>query len=176
MAHAGSSANSKNSAAFDEAYRKYLADTTKEEEKDDKKEDEKDTTSDTEINADDLEEEEVKTADRMDIVDTDTSVDENLVKAVKELKEGEIGIKTYQAGGNSKVMALILRMDPEAERGKDEDGKEIDYYADCHEQTLHLMKDEEFQKMVDEKVAAVKATVTVNNRAIKAAKPKDMFF
>ncbi len=157
------SKNGKNTEAFDVAYRQYLTDSETESEED----------TDTEKDAETSEEEkEPETADRIDAIDED--MDEELLKVVKEIKEGDIGIKTYQKGGTTKTMALILRMDPEAERGKDEDGKAIDYYADSHSQTLQYMKYDELDKEINEKIAALKDKVTVSNRAIKAADPRDM--
>lgn len=151
--------NGKNSDAFDVAYRQYLADTTEE--------DEEDTTV-----TDEDTEEEPETATRNDAIDED--MDEELVKAIKELGLGEIGIKTYQAGGTTKTMALILRMDPEAERGEDEDGNSVNYYADSHEQTLEYMKYDEMDEMIETKVEELSATVTLNKRAINAADPQEM--
>lgn len=143
----------KNSAAFDEAYRKYLADTTKKTE----------TTSKEETPA---------TATRNDLADV--SMDEELLKVIKTINEGEISIKTYQQGGTTKTMALIFRMDPEAERGKDKDGKDIDFYADSHEQILQHMKYEELNEEIDKEVKELTDKVTVNKQAINAADPMDM--
>lgn len=157
--------NGKNGAAFDVAYRQYLKDTTEESEKED--------TAETDEKTDDKEEEkEPETATRNDTIDK--NMDEELLKVIKELGKGEIGIKTYQKGGTTKTMSLILRMDPEAERGKDEDGKEIDYYADSHSQTLQYMKYDELKEEINNKVKELQATVMVNKRAINAADPKDM--
>lgn len=151
--------NGKNGDAFDIAYRQYLADNAEEEETEETTEEE-------------TEEEEVKTATRNDVIDED--MDEELLKVLKEINEGEIAIKTYQKNGTTKTMALILRMDPEAERGTDEDGKAIDYYADSHDQTLQYMKYDELDKEIEAKIKDVSATVTVNDRAIKVADPEAM--
>lgn len=151
--------NGRNGDAFDIAYRQYLADTTEE-----TKEETTTTTEETE--------EEPETAARNDAIDED--MDEELLKVIKELKEGEIGIKTYQKSGTTKTMALILRMDPEAERGKDEDGNAIDYYADSHSQTLQYMKYEELSKEIDKKIEELTASVTINKSAVNAADPADM--
>ena len=151
--------NGRNGDAFDIAYRQYLADTTEE-----TKEETTTTTEETE--------EEPETAARNDSIDED--MDEELLKVIKELKEGEIGIKTYQKSGTTKTMALILRMDPEAERGKDEDGNAIDYYADSHSQTLQYMKYEELSKEIDKKIEELTASVTINKSAVNAADPADM--
>ncbi len=148
--------NGKNGDAFDVAYRQYLADTTEE--------DEKDTKEETE--------EELKTATRNDAIDED--MDEELVKVLKAMNKGEAAVKTYQKNGTTKTMALILRMDPEAERGTDKDGNAVDYYADSHDQTLQYMKYDELDKEIEAKVKEVADTVTVNERAIKAANPEAM--
>lgn len=149
--------NGKNGTAFDVAYRQYLKDTTKE------------TDSKTDSKTD---EEEPATATRNDVVDE--SMDENLLKVLKEIDEGQAAIKTYQKGGTTKTMAFILRMDPEAERGKDEDDKEIDFYADSHDQILQYMKYDELAEEITKKVSELADKVVINKRAINAAKPKDM--
>lgn len=153
--------NGKNGDAFDLAYRQYLEDTMTEDEGDEEDKD-----------AEEEEKEEPKTATRNDTIDE--NMDEALLKVIKELGEGEIGIKTYQKDGTTKTMALILRMDPEAERGKDEDGKAIDYYADSHDQTLQYMKYEEFSEEINKKVKELTDKVTLNKSAIKAANPAKM--
>ncbi len=155
--------NGKNGDAFDVAYRQYLADNTAE-----------DTETKDESATDETldEEEELETATRNDVIDEE--LDEELVKVLKEMNEGEIAVKTYKKNGTTKTMALILRMDPEAERGKDKDGKDIDYYADSHDQTLQYMKYDELDKEIEAKVKEVTKTVTVEDRAIKAADPKAM--
>lgn len=155
--------NGKNGDAFDVAYRQYLADTAEEEEEE---------PQDDESTTDDELEEELETAARNDVIDED--MDEELVKVLKEMSEGEIAVKTYQKNGTTKTMALILRMDPEAERGTDEDGNAIDYYTDSHDQTLQYMKYDEMDKEIEEKVKEVAKTITVNDDAIKAADPKAM--
>lgn len=156
--------NGKNGNAFDVAYRQYLADTAEEEEEGTETKDE--SVTDEEV------EKEPETATRNDVIDED--MDEELVKVLKEMSEGEIAVKTYQKNGTTKTMALILRMDPEAERGTDEDGNAIDYYADSHDQTLQYMKYDEMDKEIEEKVKEVAKTITVNDDAIKAADPKAM--
>lgn len=156
--------NGKNGNAFDVAYRQYLADTAEEEEEKTETEDESVT--------DEALEDELETATRNDMIDED--MDEELVKVLKEMNEGEIAVKTYKKNGTTNTMALILRMDPEAERGKDKDGNAIDYYADSHDQTLQYMKYDELDKEIEEKVKEVAKTVTVEERAIKAADPEAM--
>ncbi len=156
--------NGKNGDAFDVAYRQYLTDTTEEEEE--STEAENGSVTDEELD------EELETATRNDTIDED--MDEELVKVLKEMDEGEIAVKTYQKNGTTKTMALILRMDPEAERGTDENGNAVDYYADSHSQTLQYMKYDEMDEEIEKKAEEVAKTVTVNDRAIKAADPKAM--
>lgn len=165
--------NGKNGDAFDVAYRQYLTDTETETDTDTKTETENHDHDHDHDHAEEEEEvEEPQTATRNDAIDED--MDEELVKVIKELGKGEIGIKTYQKNGTTKTMALILRMDPEAERGKDEAGNAIDYYADSHDQTLQYMKYEELAEEINAKVKELANTVTVNKSAINAADPKDM--
>lgn len=154
--------NGQNGNAFDVAYRQYLADTAKEEDK---------KTADSSVTDESLEEE-PKTATRNDVIDED--MDEELLKVLKTMAEGEIAVKTYKKNGTTKTMALILRMDPEAERGTDKDGKAVDYYADSHDQTLQYMKYDELDKEIEAKIKEVAKTLTVEERAIKAADPEAM--
>lgn len=122
------------------------------------------------------EEEEETTAQRYDMFEDDFS-DEDLFKAVSEVEVGTAAIKTYQKSGQTKTMALIFRMDSEAERTEeDEDGNitEVDYYEENHDVVLQYMKYEEFDKEVDEKIAEVADKVIYNNRALKSPRLKEM--
>lgn len=123
---------------------------------------------------------ETPTAERNDIV-AEKASDEELVKAIRAVQEGSAGIQTYQKNGTTKTMALIFRMDPEAERTetvKDEDGKEttkeVDYYAEEKENVLSYMKYEEFDKEVKEKIAALSDKIVRHKRALNAADVKEM--
>ena len=98
-----------------------------------------------------------------------TITDEELIKAIQSLKEGEAGIKTYKANGTTKKAALILRMDPEAEREKD-----VDFYKDSHQQTLQFMKYKEFDEEVKKAADELLKVAVFNNRAIKAGDPAQM--
>jgi len=104
-------------------------------------------------------------------VDVDSSADgnENLEKLIKEMKFNEIKILEYEDDSKTPTIALVLRMDPEADRGKDEDGKEIDYYAEQVEAILYSMKFEEFNKELIAKMDTLK--VEVNKKAINAGDP-----
>ena len=92
-----------------------------------------------------------------------------MIKAIQSLTEGEAAIKTYKANGTTKKAALILRMDPEAERGEKED-----FYKDSHQQTLQFMKYDEFDKEVKEVAAELLKVAVFNNRAIKAGDPAQL--
>ena len=189
--------NGKNGDAFDVAYRAYLADQKADEEASKTTTDSNGSTTTTttttsttttttttttaadhdhdhdhEDDKADTEEAKPETATRNDYIDED--MDEELLKLLKEMKEGTATIKTYKKGGTTNTMAFVLRMDPEAERGKDEDGKAIDYYKDSHDQTLQYMKYDEMDKEIKEMVESLKEKVVYTERAIKAAKPKEM--
>lgn len=116
----------------------------------------------------DEEEEEEEHNHRVD-VDSSKDGNENLEKLIKEMKFNEVKILEYEDDSETPTIALVLRMDPEAERGKDEDGKEIDYYADQVEAILYSMKFEEFNKEIIAKMDTLK--VEVNKKAINAGDP-----
>lgn len=186
--------NGKNGDAFDVAYRAYLADQKAEEAAKTTTASTTSTTTTTttaatttttttaandhdhdhdhEDEKTEAEETTPETATRNDYIDED--MDEELLKVLKEMKEGSAAIKTYKKNGTTNTMAFVLRMDPEAERGKDKDGKAIDYYKDCHDQTLQYMKYDEMDKEIKELVETLKDKVVYTDRAIKAAKPKEM--
>lgn len=158
-------AGEKTGAGFDKVYAQYTAD----EKAASKDKDDSATTDKTE-----------STAQRNDIVAAEAS-DEDLVKAIQAVAEGAAGIQTYQKGGTTKTMALIFRMDPEAERTetvKDENGKEtvkeVDYYAEQKDTVLSYMKYDEFDKEVQEKIDALGDKIVRHNRALKAADVDEM--
>lgn len=176
---------------FQKIYRQFLADTAEEEEKDeDTQEDDKTEKATTETEADhdhdhdhDEEEttdsdkkEEEQTAERQDVVKVADGVDEELVKAVEKITEGEAKVVTYKKGGTTNTLAFIFRMDPEAERGQDEDKKDIDYYEETRDQTLQHMKYEEFDKEVKERMETLKKDAVINERALKAVDFIDLLF
>lgn len=122
------------------------------------------------------EEEEETTAQRYDMFKDDFA-DEDLFKAVNEIPVGTAAIKTYQKSGKTKTMALIFRMDSEAERTEeDEDGnvKEVDYYKENHDVVLEYMKYEEFNEEVEKKIAEFADQIIYNNRALKSPRLKEM--
>ncbi len=104
-------------------------------------------------------------------VDVDSSRDgnDNLEKLIKEMSFGEVKILEYEDDSETPTIALVLRMDPEADRGEDEDGQAIDYYADQVETILYSMKFEEFNEELLAKMDTLK--VDVNKRAINACDP-----
>ncbi len=116
--------------------------------------------------------EEEKTLNRTDVVGE--NMDEELLKKVKEIKEGDIDIKEYKKGGTTKTVALIFRLDPEEQRGKDKDGKEIDYYEDNRDQTLQLLKYDAFNADVEAKVKALRATAELNESAFDSVEMAKM--
>lgn len=131
------------------------------------------TTTTTGSGAQIVEGEEVTTLTRQDIVKVADGVDEELVKAVTAIPEGEAAVKTYKKNGTTNTMAVIFRLDPEAQRGK-KDGKDIDFYADSHDQTLQHMKYEEFDAEVQKQMDELAKDAVVNQKALKAADIKEM--
>lgn len=160
---------------FQKIYRQFLADTAEKEEEE-KKDDE--TTEETKKEAsqeEDKKEEEQK-AERQDVVKVADGVDEELVKAVEKITEGEAKVVTYKKGGTTNTLAFIFRMDPEAERGQDADKKDIDYYEETRDQTLQHMKYEEFDKEVKKRMETLKKDAVINERALKAVNFIDLLF
>ncbi len=102
-------------------------------------------------------------------VDSSQEGNENLEKLIKEMKFNEVKILEYEDDSETPTIALVLRMDPEADRGEDEDGNEIDYYAEQVETILYMMKFEEFNEQIVAKMDTFK--VEVNKRAINAGDP-----
>lgn len=145
-------------------------------------------------------------AARNDIV-AEHADDEDLVKVIKEVAEGTAAIKTYKKGGSTKTMALIFRMDPEAERetkkeettttttgagattttaaittttvsgatgttttttGTTTEKEPVSYYEGQHDYIIQYMKYDEFNKEVEERITAVKATMIRHEAALNA--------
>ncbi len=137
------------------------------------------TTTTTANNTDDKKEEtteKVQTAERYDMF-KDEFGDEELYKAIKEVKIGEAAIKTYKKNGSTKTMALIFRMDPEAERDtKDDKGNvtKVDYYKENREYVLENLKFEEYNKEIEKKMEEIEKNVVRNERALKAPDLKEM--
>ncbi len=156
---------------FQKIYRQFLADTAEEEETADETADTDSTDAgDTTGESADTttEEEEPETTTRQDILKEADGVDEELVKAVEGIAEGEAKVVTYKQGGTTNTLALIFRMDPEADRGQDEDGKDIDYYEENRDQTLQYMKYDEFDAEVKERMEQLMKDAVINEKALYA--------
>ncbi len=192
---------------FDEnVYAAYIADeeaAKEENKKDESKEDERDsktveepaeestsdnadeTTEDTDkettddADKDDADKEDEKlTATRNDMFKEDFA-DEDLLKAVESVPEGTAAIKTYQKNGTAKTMALIFRMDPEAERNTaDKDGNEVvvDYVGDLNDTILQYMKFDEFDTDVKKEIDAITDSVIYHKAALNAADLEEMVY
>lgn len=108
------------------------------------------------------------------VISEDTSTPKGLIEKIKELEFNKAAIVEYTTDANDGVAgvaskALVLRLDPEADR-TDEEGNAIDtYYADQHDAILYYMRYDEFDKEVKDKMATL--AVTVNDKAIKACDP-----
>lgn len=172
---------------FQEIYRQFKADTA--EEKDEDKDDSTTTTTTgtttgttaagattttasgtttTTTGEDKKEEEKKEETQRVDIVKTADGVDEELVKAVEKIAEGEAKVVTYKQGGTANTLALIYRMDPEADRGQDADKKDIDYYEQSRDQTLQHMKYDEFDAEVKKRMEQLMKDAVINDKALHA--------
>lgn len=103
-------------------------------------------------------------ANRKDI-DANTYDDEDFTDAIKSLEFNEAKVVTYKKGGETLTAALILRLDPEADRGEG-----VDYFADSHEQVVYGAKFEEYDKELKDYIKTLK--VEINDRAVKACDPK----
>ena len=122
----------------------------------------------TTTKAEDKEEETPKDPNRVD-VDSKVSGDAELAKEIKKLKFNEVKIVEYKNSSGKATKALVLRLDPEADRGEDKDGKAVDYFADQNKAILYQLKNEEFNKDVDAKIE--KLDVDINSRAVNACDP-----
>lgn len=105
---------------------------------------------------------------RVDITD-DESGDKELVAALNEMEFNEVKIIDYKTDAGVATKALVLRLDPEADRGEDEDGNAVDYFAEQKEAILYHLKFDEFNEEVKKVVDGLK--VTVNTAAVKACDP-----
>ncbi len=104
-------------------------------------------------------------------VDVDSAAEGNdaLEKLIKEMAFDEIKILEYKDDSDAPTMALVLKMDPEADRGEDEDGNPVNYYEDVKETIIYTKKHEEFNKEVTERMATLK--VDINKKAVDACDP-----
>jgi len=105
------------------------------------------------------------TKDEDNRVDADaTEMDDALVKAIRSVEVGKAKIVEYggEEGKDPTTAALILRLDTNTP------GK---LYDDSKESILISMKSEEFEKTVDEAVAAL--TITFDEKVQKKCSPKN---
>ncbi len=104
-------------------------------------------------------------------VDVDAAAEgnDNLEKLIKEMKFDEVKILEYKDDSDTPTMALVLKMDPEADRGNDEDGNPVNYYEDVKETIVYTKKYEEFNNEVIAKMATLK--VDINKKAVNACDP-----
>jgi len=99
-----------------------------------------------------------------------TEMDEKLVKAIRSVAVGKAAVVEYggeEATDDKKATenttaALIMRLDT---------NKPDTVYADAKENILISLKSEEFEKLVDEAVAAL--NITFNEKVLKKCSPKD---
>ena len=105
-------------------------------------------------------------------VDADAAADDKeseLEKAIKAMAFDEVKIIEYKDDSDIPTIALVLKLDPEADRGEDEDGNPVDYYADVKEDIIYTKKYEEFNNEVTAKMATL--SVEINQKAVKACDP-----
>ena len=103
-------------------------------------------------------------------VDADaTTMDEDLVKAIRDVEVGKAKIVEYKAGGSTPTLALIERIDINVDRN----GKDGGLYEDSVENIIYEMKYEEFDKEVT--AALEQLTVTFNKKVVnhKKCKPEE---
>ena len=117
-------------------------------------------------------EDEEETLERTDSVIDET--DEELVEKLQEIKEGTIELIEYKKSGTTDTVAVVYRLNPREQRGKDDDGNEIDYFEESRDKTLQYLKYETFTADVEAKVKSLKATAELNDRAFKAVEMAKM--
>lgn len=110
---------------------------------------------------------------RNDITKKDDGADTEFIKELEKIdvsKENAAKVFTYNKGGDKTkpTLALVFRLDPEKDRGKDDKGNEIDFYEDSRDRTLQLMKYDEFDKEVVAQMNELKKTAVINDKAMKA--------
>ena len=109
------------------------------------------------------------TSDNVQTVDAGADdADQDLVKLIRSVDEGEVALSEYNQDGKSKMAVLIYRIDPD---GK---GRET-YRADSTDKIVKALCQDDFDKLVKAKVDAQKDTVKINNRAVKMCDPKAFF-
>ncbi len=91
-----------------------------------------------------------------------TEMDEYLVKAIRNLKVGEMKVVEYKSGGSTPTAALIQRLDIN-------DPKSL--YEDSIENIIIALKSEGFTEEVEK--AAKELNITFNEKVIEECDPKD---
>lgn len=127
------------------------------------------TTTTTTGDGHDHEEEEEEHNHRVDVDAAADDEESELEKAIKAMAFDEVKIIEYKDDSDIPTMALVLKMDPEADRGEDEDGNPVDYYEDVKEDIIYTKKYEEFNDEVTAKMATL--SVKINDKAVKACDP-----
>ncbi len=148
---------------FDEAIAAYDSATAADSEDTEKKEYDTDYDGEPKENVTSNNSQNVQTVDA-----GSDNADQDLVKLVRSVKEGEVAIAEYNQNGKSKMAALVYRIDP--------DGKGRDTYrADSTDAIIRTLRESDFKALVKAKVDALEPTVSVNKRAVKMCDPKDFF-
>lgn len=107
---------------------------------------------------------------RQDITKKDDGADEEFIKKLEAAKTGEATVFTYNKTGDKTkpTLSLVFRLELEADRGNDKDGKPIVFYEESRDRSLQLMKYDEFDKEVTAKMDELRKTMVVNKKAMKA--------
>lgn len=92
-----------------------------------------------------------------------STMDEDLVKAIEKLKEGESTVTSYAAGGSTDTAALLIRYAPL-------EGKDAVTVKDETKNVIYYAKYEAFDKEVSKAAKALE--YTVNDRAIEMCRPE----
>lgn len=108
------------------------------------------------------------TNNRVDI-DSKQTGDKELVAALKEMSFGEAKIIEYTTDNDVKTKALVLRMDPEKDRGNDSDGNPVDYFANQRTNILSQLKGDELNDEIKAKIATL--SVDFNESVEKKCDP-----
>ena len=148
---------------FDEAIAAYDAATAADSEDGEKKEYDTDYAGEPKENVTSNNSQNVQTVDA-----GADNVDQDLVKLIRSVDEGEVAIAEYNQNGGSKMAALVYRIDP--------DGKGRDTYrADSTEAIVKSLRQDDFDKAVKAKEDAQADSVKINSRAVKMCDPKSFF-
>lgn len=131
---------------------------------------ETDETTKASDNASATDEEKEDKAERQELVKEQDGADEELIKAIENIPEGSAEVVKYKKGGSTNTLALIFRLDPEAQRGEKED-----FFEDNRDQTLQYMKYDEFEEEVEKKIKKELETATINKKALNAIDFLELF-